>query len=72
MPRHFEFISDTSAKFWRIARQGSKVTVRFGRLQTPGQEQTTTFTDDQAASRHVEKMIGQKVKKGYVETSPVK
>jgi predicted DNA-binding WGR domain protein len=68
MPRHFEFVSDTSAKFWEIVQQGNQVTVRFGRLDTPGQTQTKTFRDDGAASRHVEKMVGQKTTKGYVET----
>lgn len=67
MLRHFEFISGQSAKFWGIEQQSNKVTVRYGRLHRPGQEQTKTFRDDQVASQHVEKMVGQKIKKGYVE-----
>jgi predicted DNA-binding WGR domain protein len=68
MPRHFEFINDISAKFWEIDQNCKQVTVRYGRLHTPGQTQIKTFRDDEAASRHVEKMVGQKTNKGYVET----
>lgn len=68
MPRHFEFVEGSSAKFWEISRQDNEVTVRFGRLGTGGQTQTKTLANAEAASRHVEKLIGEKTKKGYVET----
>lgn len=68
MTRHFEYIEGSSAKFWDISRQDSAVTVRFGRIGTQGQSQTKTFGDADAATRHVEKLIAEKTKKGYVET----
>ncbi|HET6878888.1 MAG TPA: DNA ligase [Pirellulales bacterium] len=65
--RHFEFVEGGSAKFWEISSSGTDVTVRFGRLGTQGQTQTKNFADAEAAERHVEKLIGEKTKKGYVE-----
>jgi predicted DNA-binding WGR domain protein len=41
--------------------------VRFGRIGTPGQSQTKTFADDEAAKREAESLAAQKLKKGYVE-----
>lgn len=67
MTRHFEYVEGSSAKFWEIFTQGSDVTVRFGRIGTQGQTQTKSFGDVEAAARHVEKLIGEKTKKGYVE-----
>lgn len=68
MTRHFEYIDGSSAKFWEISPRGSDVTVRFGRIGTQGQTQTKTLADVDAATRHVDKLIGEKTRKGYVET----
>ena len=67
MKRRFEFISGSSAKFWCVETTGCDVTVRFGRLGTPGQTQTKTLPVPIAAEKHADKLIGQKVGKGYVE-----
>jgi DNA ligase-1 len=66
--RHFEFVEGNSAKFWEISAAGNEVTVRFGRLGTQGQAQSKTLADADAAASHVEKLIDEKLKKGYVET----
>jgi len=65
--RHFEFIGGSSRKFWEIAVTGNSFTVRFGRIGTAGQEQTKAFVDESKAAREAEKLIAEKVKKGYVE-----
>ncbi|MFD1371134.1 DUF4132 domain-containing protein [Actinoplanes sichuanensis] len=67
--RGFEFVEGTSAKFWEIARTGSRVTVRFGRLGTQGQTSVKTLADDPAAAAHETKLISEKLRKGYVETA---
>jgi DNA ligase-1 len=67
MTRHFEFVEGSSAKFWEISAEGNEVAVRFGRIGTQGQKQTKTLADADAAARHIEKLIGEKTKKGYVE-----
>ena len=67
MNRYFEFVGGTSAKFWEVSVSGCNVTVRYGRLGTSGQIQTKTLDDAVAAQKHAEKLIGQKLEKGYVE-----
>ncbi len=65
--RKFEFISGASKKFWEIAVTGKSVTVRFGRIGTAGQEQKKVHADEERARREAEKLIAEKVRKGYVE-----
>ena len=67
MSRRFEFVGGSSAKFWEITRAGRDVTVRYGRISSAGQTVTKTLTDDAAAVRHADKLIGKKLAKGYVE-----
>lgn len=65
--RRFEFIEGSSDKFWEIDLDGSSVTVRFGRNGTAGQSSVKHFADAAKAEKHAEKMIGEKLKKGYTE-----
>ena len=65
--RRFDFIGGSSQKFWEISVAGNSFTVRFGRIGTVGQNQTKTFADETKASREAEKLIAEKLKKGYVE-----
>lgn len=69
--RRFEFVGGNSAKFWQVTVAGTNVTVRFGRLGTDGQVQTKGFPSAEAASGHAERLIAQKVAKGYQEVSAV-
>ncbi len=66
--RHFEFIGGSSRKFWEISVSDNSFTVRFGRIGTAGQSQTKSFPDEDTAKREAEKLIAEKVKKGYVKT----
>jgi len=65
--RHFEYIGGGSRKFWEISVSGTEVRVRFGRIGTAGQEQTRTFADAARARREADKLIGEKLRKGYTE-----
>ena len=67
MNRYFEFVGGTSAKFWEVSVSGCDVTVRYGRLGTSGQILTKTLDDAATAQKYAEKLIGQKLEKGYVE-----
>ncbi len=69
MARSFEFVGGNSAKFWAVDTFQNTVTVQYGRIGTSGQTQTKTLADATAASRHAEKLIGEKTKKGYVEVA---
>jgi predicted DNA-binding WGR domain protein len=70
MKRHFEFVGGNSAKFWEATVNGSAVTICFGRIGTDGQTQTKTLPDANAAQRHADKLIAEKLRNGYVETIP--
>jgi len=65
--RRFEFLGGSSRKFWEVSVAGNSFTVRFGRIGTAGQSQTKSFADEDKATREAEKLIAEKVKKGYVE-----
>ncbi|WP_067494283.1 WGR and DUF4132 domain-containing protein [Actinoplanes sp. TFC3] len=67
--RRFEFVEGGSAKFWEISRDETEVTVRWGRVGTNGQTKVKTFDDQQSAATHESKLIGEKTKKGYVESA---
>ncbi|GAA1275067.1 DUF4132 domain-containing protein [Saccharothrix xinjiangensis] len=63
--RRWELVEGGSAKFWEVSRDGSVVTVRFGRLGSSGQQKATELSSEDAATAHVAKLVAQKEKKGY-------
>ena len=60
-------MDDKSSKFWEISRNGTEVTVRYGRIGATGTSKTKELDDDSKARLHAEKLIGEKTKKGYLE-----
>jgi len=67
MKRRFEFVEGTSNKFWEVSVSNSQVSVTFGRIGTAGQRHNKSFTNPSAAQQHADKLIQQKLAKGYVE-----
>jgi bifunctional non-homologous end joining protein LigD len=67
--REFQYADDKSDKFWHIELADSSFTVHFGRTGTNGQTQTKEFGSAEAAKKEYEKLIAEKVKKGYTETT---
>jgi predicted DNA-binding WGR domain protein len=65
--RRFTCTSDGASKFWEVATEGTEVTVHFGRIGTRGQTKQKTFASAAEASREKEKLIREKLGKGYVE-----
>ncbi|HEX6707739.1 MAG TPA: DUF4011 domain-containing protein [Albitalea sp.] len=65
--RRFECTEGGSRKFWQIDRQGIEVTVVFGRIGTQGQTQLKQFANEQRARQEVDKLIAEKLRKGYIE-----
>ncbi len=65
--KYLEFSSGSSNKFWTIELQGKSHTVTFGRLGTDGQGQIKEFNTDELAKRSFDKLVSQKLKKGYKE-----
>jgi predicted DNA-binding WGR domain protein len=67
--RRFEFSAGGSDKFWEITLEGNCFSVRYGRMGTEGQRQTKTFDNEQKAQKEHDKLIAEKLQKGYVEAS---
>lgn len=65
--RRFEFTQGASDKFWEIEVTDKSVTVCYGRNGTAGQSQTKSLADASAAQKHADKLIGEKLAKGYRE-----
>ncbi len=68
--RAFQFSDAKSHKFWAIDVQGASFTVTYGKVGTAGQAQTKSFADAATAQREADKLIKEKTKKGYTETTP--
>ncbi|MEO6254784.1 MAG: AAA domain-containing protein [Ferruginibacter sp.] len=59
------YTDETSNKFWEVGTQENKLIVRFGRLGTKGQVQVKTFADEEKTIIEKEKMMKEKIGKGY-------
>jgi uncharacterized protein (TIGR02996 family) len=67
--RTFVFTDAKSNKFWHVELDGTGLTVTFGRVGTQGQTKTKTFPNQAAAQKEHDKLVAEKLKKGYVETT---
>ena len=67
MIRRFEYVGGSSAKFWEVSVTDNQVTVYYGRLGTNGQTQSKSFPDATKAQQYADKVVAQKLGKGYVE-----
>lgn len=68
MKREFSFSDGQSNKFWNIEVTGAAFSVVWGKSGASGQTQTKSFADDPAAQSAADKLIAEKIKKGYIET----
>jgi uncharacterized protein (TIGR02996 family) len=64
MPR-YELVEGNSSKFWEIELEGTSFTTRFGRIGTDGQTSTKQWKSVEEAKKQYDKIIAEKVKKGY-------
>ncbi len=65
--RYFELKDEKSAKFWEVAVEGAAVTTRYGKIGVAGQSQVREFADAGSAGKHADRIVAEKVGKGYVE-----
>ena len=65
--RRFEFIGGSSSKFWEIHISGASVRVQFGRIGTIGQAVVKDLANEEAARKHADRLIKEKLGKGYSE-----
>ena len=61
------FKEGNSQKFWNIEAGECDFTVTYGKLGTDGQTSSKTFDSAEKCEKEVEKLISQKLKKGYTE-----
>ncbi|MDI7226662.1 WGR domain-containing protein, partial [Leptospira santarosai] len=67
MKHHLTFKDDKSDKFWNIEVDGTSFTVTYGKTGASGQTQTKSFDDEKKCLKEAEKLLSEKLKKGYVE-----
>lgn len=64
MPR-YELKDESSNKFWEITLEGDSFTTRYGKIGAAGQKTTKSFDSPEKAKKEYDKIIAEKVKKGY-------
>ncbi len=69
MRRCFTYKDDKSDKFWWINYCGPQFAVNFGKTGTTGRFEIKEFDSDEECEKQAAKLLVQKVKKGYIETS---
>ena len=65
--RYFEFSEGTSNKFWEVWREGAQVFTRYGKIGAAGQVTVKKLGADADAKKLLDKLVGEKTGKGYVE-----
>ena len=67
MKRRFIYQDAKSDKFWDIDFEGTTQTVVYGKTGTAGREAVKEFATPKECTKESEKLIAQKLKKGYTE-----
>ena len=67
MKRRFVYQDAKSDKFWDIEFEGTTQTVVYGKTGTAGREAVKEFATAEECIKESEKLIAQKLKKGYTE-----
>lgn len=72
--RHFEFVGEDvrrqteSAKFWEISQDRNSLKIRYGKIGANGQTSVKSYDSEEEAGKAANKLIAEKLKKGYIET----
>jgi predicted DNA-binding WGR domain protein len=61
------FKDEKSDKFWKIEAEGKNFTVTYGKTGSTGQAQVKSFESDEKCLNEAEKLVNEKLKKGYIE-----
>ncbi|MET7467897.1 DUF4132 domain-containing protein [Micromonospora sp. NPDC005599] len=67
--RRFEFVGGGSAKFWEVGQRDATVTVRYGSIGSQGRTQVKELGSPAEAAAHADRLIAEKLRKGYAETT---
>lgn len=71
MKKHLKYIDGTSDKFWQIEVTNNSFTVTYGKNGTSGVSQIKSFDTNEACLKAAEKLLAEKIKKGYSENGEV-
>ncbi len=69
MKRAFYYKDDKSDKFWCIDYSECDIAVNYGKTGTSGKYELKEFASEEECLKQAEKLIAQKIKKGYSETN---
>lgn len=65
--RRFEYIQGNQAKFWEVSRRGATLTMASGRIGGTPKTRTKQLMDAMAAEQEFDRLIRDKLRRGYVE-----
>ncbi|WP_296248520.1 AAA domain-containing protein [uncultured Stenotrophomonas sp.] len=65
--RSLVFDQGSSNKFWRVSVSGSELAVNYGRIGSSGQRNIKVFDSAERARREMDKLVAEKLGKGYRE-----
>lgn len=71
MKKHLKYIDGASDKFWQIETVAKQFTVTYGKNGTSGVSQTKSFATEEECLKNAEKLLAEKIKKGYSENGEV-
>ncbi|WP_214105043.1 WGR and DUF4132 domain-containing protein [Acrocarpospora catenulata] len=69
--RLLTYVGGGSAKFWEVRQNGTELNIRYGRLGAAGQTQVRSFDSADAAAAAADKLVAEKLRKGYTEDEAV-
>lgn len=72
MRRRFEYRDEKSEKFWEIELKGSSFTTYYGKIGGGPRQDTKEWSSPAEAKKEYEKIVAEKMKKGYEEVSEKK
>jgi len=67
LERKLVYMDAKSSKFWNISQSGDSYSVTYGRTGSAGQETIKAFASEALAVKEAEKLIKEKLGKGYVD-----
>lgn len=65
MKHYLTFKDENSDKFWQIETTGKSFTVTYGKTGSLGASQTKKFLSEKECQKEAEKLVNEKLKKGY-------
>ncbi len=68
--RRFHLVDDSSNKFWEVWCEEATLHAHYGRIGTAGRSSLKSLASTAAAAASMERLIAEKIGKGYVEVSP--